>query len=95
MSANEPNVSKSVWIIELHHQPVFIARNIEYHPVPANNTCIAELSFHIRGIGPLRFFHGGVPQPEWFLAITILWNSPKFLDRFPGNYPQCNSSEPL
>jgi len=61
MSANKPDVSKSVWIVELHHQPVLISRNIEDHPVPANDACIAELSFHVPGAVPLRIFRDGVP----------------------------------
>ncbi len=95
MGANESNVPKSVWIVKLHHQPILITRNIEDHPVPANDARIAELSFHIPGTAPLRFFRGVVPQSEWFLAISILRNSPKFSDGFPGNYPQCNSFDLL
>jgi len=93
--ANKTDKADPQRIIEFDDQTILVTRNIEYHPVTTENTCVAELSLHRMGTAPICIFGNGVPGLQWFLTVSILRIYPKIPDRFSGNDPQISSFEPL
>jgi hypothetical protein len=72
-------------IRDVDDQPIFVAAEVENHPVVANevDSC-AELPFDVVRISPTPFARNGEPSANWALGLRMMF--PELLQRPAGDH---------
>ena len=56
MRANEPYVGDAIWVVDPHHDAMFVASDIEYHAAVLEDAGRSNVTFDVRRRGPVGRF---------------------------------------
>lgn len=89
--SNEADVNDPIGIVDPHHQPVLVARNIEHHAAVLEDTRAANRPFHVRRRLPVCCLDLPIPRHQRLACIGMSGASiEERLERAERNDPHLN-----
>ena len=83
MRTDEAYVDNPEFIVNLHHKPVFVASNIEDHPVVLENARVTVAFLYILRTSPIRCSGFSEPGLYWLFGLPV--SRPKTPKRAAGD----------
>lgn len=71
MSAHETHVDDPVRVVDLHHEPVVIALDVEDHPIARDDAGASVLGLHLGRRIPIFLLDFPIPGEKWLSSIGM------------------------